>query len=447
MQKNLTSGSVFKNIIYFSIPYLLSYFLQTLYGMADLYVTGQFNNADVITAVSVGSQVMHMITVILVGLAMGTTVNISQAVGGKNSEGVSKTIGNTISLFSIIAVVATCFLLLLTNPIVTLMSTPVESIESTKQYLMICFLGILFITAYNVLSSIFRGMGDSKSPMYFIGIACVINIVLDYILIGPFQMGAVGAALGTVISQTLSVLFALVSIRKKKMGISISRNHLRLHEKSIRNILQIGVPVALQDGFIQISFLLITIIANGRGVEIAAAVGIVEKIICFLFLIPSSMLSTVSAIAAQNNGAGYHDRARKTLRYGIIICIVFGLIATIVCQFISVSFVGLFSDEKAVMVFGGQYLRSYVTDCMLAGIHFCFSGYFCAYNHSGFSFLHNVVSIVFVRVPGAYLASVWYPENLFPMGLAAPMGSLLSSLLCILLYHWLKKTIVSSKMS
>ena len=446
MQKNLTSGSVFKNIIYFSIPYLLSYFLQTLYGMADLYVTGQFNDADVITAVSVGSQVMHMITVILVGLAMGTTVNISQAVGGKNSEGVSKTIGNTISLFSIIAVVATCFLLLLTNPIVTLMSTPVESIESTKQYLMICFLGIPFITAYNVLSSIFRGMGDSKSPMYFIGIACVINIVLDYILIGPFQMGAVGAALGTVISQTLSVLFALVSIRKKKMGISISRNHLRLHEKSIRNILQIGVPVALQDGFIQISFLIITIIANGRGVEIAAAVGIVEKIICFLFLIPSSMLSTVSAIAAQNNGAGYHDRARKTLRYGIIICIVFGLLATIVCQFISESFVGLFSDEKAVMVFGGQYLRSYVTDCMLAGIHFCFSGYFCAYNHSGFSFLHNVVSIVFVRVPGAYLASIWYPENLFPMGLAAPMGSLLSSLLCILLYQWLKRQL-SSKMS
>lgn len=437
MTKDLTKGSVLKNLIYFSLPYLLSCFLQTFYGMADLFIAGQFNGADTITAVSTGSQIMHMITVIIVGLAMGTTVMISQAVGGNHKEQIQKVIGNSISLFMLVALVMTGLLLLCTDGIITVMSVPGEAVAQAKVYLIICFTGIPFITAYNIISCILRGLGDSRTPMYFISIACVVNILTDYILMGPFHMGAAGAALGTVLSQTISVICALVYLRKKDMGIHILKHDLKPERSIIRRLVQIGVPISLQDGLIQVSFIIITIIANGRGVIIAASVGIVEKIIGFLFLIPSAMLSSISAIAAQNIGAGKQRRARQTLGYGICITVVCGLIFSVICQLVPESVIGLFSDETDVIRLGADYLRSYVFDCAIAGIHFCFSGFFCAHGRSLISFIHNISSIVLVRVPGAYLASKYYPDTLFEMGLAAPLGSLLSAIICVCFYVYL----------
>ena len=284
MEKNLTSGSVLKNIVYFSLPYLLSYFLQTLYGMADLFIIGQFEGVADTTAVSIGSQVMHMLTVMIVGLAMGTTVSIGQAIGANDKRRAANAIGNTVTLFAVVAAGMFAILLLLVNPILQVMSTPQEAVAGTRIYLTICFVGIPFIIAYNVISSIFRGLGDSKSPMYFIAIACVINIALDYLFMGAFHMGAAGAALGTTLSQAVSVVISLFMIRKKKMGIALKKQNLRPKRRVMGQILNIGVPVALQDGFIQVAFLVITIIANRRGLNQAAAVGIVEKIISFLFL-------------------------------------------------------------------------------------------------------------------------------------------------------------------
>ena len=214
MKKDLTTGSVFKSIVSFSLPYLFSYFLQTLYGMADLFIIGQFNGVDSITAVSVGSQVMHMLTVMIVGLAMGSTVTIGKAVGAKQSEKASLAVGNTITLFMGVAVAVMIVLLAAVEPIVGLMSTPAEAVSETIAYLTICFIGIPFITAYNIISSIFRGLGDSKSPMHFIAVACAVNILLDYLFIGVFHMGAAGAALGTALSQTVSVVVALTVIAK-----------------------------------------------------------------------------------------------------------------------------------------------------------------------------------------------------------------------------------------
>ena len=252
MERNLTSGSVFKNIVYFSLPYLLSYFLQTLYGMADLFIIGQFEGVASTTAVSIGSQVMHMITVMIVGLAMGSTVIIAQAIGGGDKKKASQTVGNSVTLFLGLAIVLAVMLVTLVSPIVSAMSTPAEAVDGTKLYLTICFIGIPFITAYNVISSIFRGLGDSKSPMCFIAVACVVNIALDYLFMGAFHMGAAGAALGTTLSQAVSVVISLFMIRKKKMGIALKKQNLRPKRRVMGQILNIGVPVALQDGFIQL---------------------------------------------------------------------------------------------------------------------------------------------------------------------------------------------------
>ena len=425
MEKNLTTGSVFGNIVRFSLPYLLSYFLQTLYGMADLFIIGWYEGVASTTAVAIGSQVMHMLTVMIVGLAMGATVTIGQAVGARDRRGAASCIGNTTTLFLALSVVLTGLLLALARPIAAVMSTPAEAVPGTIAYLRICFLGVPLITAYNIIASIFRGLGDSKRPMYFIAIACAANIALDYLFMGALHMGPAGAALGTTLAQAVSVVVSLLVIRRARDGIALT--------------LRIGVPVALQDGLIQIAFLFITVIANRRGLTDAAAVGIVEKIISFLFLVPSSMLSTVSALGAQCIGAGKPRRALQTLWYAIAIAFGFGILISVIIQFVAEPVVGLFTDSAAVAAAGGQYLRGYILDCCLAGLHFCFSGYFCAIGRSELSFLHNITAVVLVRVPGAYLTSRYFPATLLPMGLATAAGSLLSVIICVIAFLVLRR--------
>ena len=439
MQINLTEGNLLKVLAKFSVPFLVSSFLQTFYGLADLFITGQFNGADVITAVSVGSQLTHMLTVIIVGLTMGSTVFIGKAVGEKDKERLEFGIGNIIILFAGFAVIATAVLLIFTDGIVAMLETPAEAELQTKYYLAICFAGVPFIVAYNVIASIFRGLGDSRSPMYFVIIAGIINILLDILFIGPMDMKA-GAALATIIAQAISVLAGVISLARKNRGFNLRRDNFRLNRRVFSDVIKVGVPVSLQDGLIQVSFLVITIIANSRGVMTAAAVGIVEKIISFLFLVPSAMLSSISAIVAQNAGAGKHQRSRLSLRYGITITVVFGLFAAGMCQIFSEQIVALFSSaEPQVITLGGQYLRAYALDCIFAGVHFCFSGYFCAYNKAIYSFIHNIVSIMLIRIPGTYIASVMFPDTLYPMGLAAPAGSLLSVVICTALYILMQK--------
>ena len=439
MERDLTSGSVWKNIVYFSLPYLLSYFLQTLYGLADLFIVGQFDGVASTTALSIGSQEMHMLTVMIVGLAMGTTVNIGRSECERDTKKASKVVGNTMVLFIGVSVVLAVVLLLLVRPIVNVMSTPAEAVEGTVRYLTICFIGIPFITAYNVIASIFRGLGDSKSPMYFIAIACVANIALDYIFIGAFHMGPEGAALGTTLSQTISVVVSLWVILKKQTGISVKREDFRPDRVTMGQVLKIGIPIAAQDGFIQVAFIIITIIANRRGLSAAAAVGIVEKIISFLFLVPSSMLSTVSALGAQNMGAGKYERADQILRYAMGIAVGFGLFVSLLIQVTAETAVGLFTTDAVVILLGAQYIRGYIWDCIFAGVHFSFSGYFCAYGRSEISFIHNLIAILCVRIPGVYLTSKIFPDTLFPMGLATATGSLLSVIICMIAFDWLKK--------
>ncbi|WP_302489723.1 MATE family efflux transporter [uncultured Mitsuokella sp.] len=431
MTKNLTTGSVFKNIFFFSLPYFLSYFLQTLYGMADLFIIGQFEGATSITAVSIGSQVMHMLTVMIVGLAMGTTVTIAQAVGAEDKLRVRHAVGTTAVLFFGVSLVLAFVLIFARGWIAAVMETPTEAVAGTEAYLLICFLGIPLITAYNIIASIFRGLGDAKSPMYFVAVACVFNIVLDCIFMGALAMGPAGAAWGTVISQAVSVVLALVFIKSGRAGIALSRADVQPDFAVLRRILRIGIPVSLQDGFIQIAFLVITVIANMRGLTDAAAVGIVEKVISFIFLVPSSMLSTVSALGAQNIGAGKVGRVQQTLWYVLGMTVSFGIVVACITQYTAYDIVALFTYDTAVIVAGEGYLQGYIFDCIFAGVHFCFSGYFCACGRSEISFLHNVVSIVTARIPLVYLASLWYPLTLFPMGLATATGSLVSILICI----------------
>ena len=438
MDCTVTKGSVWKTLIRFSIPFIFSYFLQTLYGMADLFIIGQFYEVESITAVSIGSQIMHMITVMIVGLAMGTIVSVGRAVGANKKEEVHRYIGNSILLFCLLALISTIVLLIFIDPIIAVMSTPAEAVQETKQYLWICFIGIPFITSYNLLSAIFRGMGDSKRPMYIIAIACGLNIIFDYILIGGLHIGVAGAAIATIVAQLLSVLIALITIVKKRRAQLPTRRNFHLQWPVVKELLSIGIPIMIQDGCIQIAFLIITIFVNQRGLYDAAAVGIVEKMICLLFLVPSSMLQSVSSLSAINLGARKNERAHQILRYACLITIVWGLAIVCLMHLYILFFMQLFTSEQQVIILGSQYMKGYVWDCIFAGLHFSFSGYFCAYGLSSLSFLHNLISIVFVRIPCSYLATTKCLTSLYPMGLAVSFGSFVSVLICLVAYRWMK---------
>ena len=435
--KSFTEGNIVRGMLRFSVPYLITCFLQTFYGMADLFIVGQFNAPASISAVAVGSQLMHMLTVVIAGFAMGSTVLIGRSVGAGNRRGIAGAVSTTFAVFAALAAGLTVLLLLFTNPIIVLLKVPAAAVSESAAYMRICFAGVVFITAYNVVSAVFRGLGDTRRPMYYVAAAGILNIGLDWLLVGPLGMGAGGAALATVVSQGVSVLLGLIAL-KKYHGDAFHRG-ARPDRDDAGRILGVGVPIALQEGLIQVSFLVITMIANSRGVEVAAAVGIVEKVISFLFLVPSAMLSTVSALSAQNAGAGRHDRSRQVLRIGCMICAGFGAVVFVLCQPLAPHIVSLFvrqgDNVEAVVRLGGQYLRTYSLDCMLAGIHFCFSGFFSAYGKSGYSFLHNIISIITFRIPGAWAAAVFFPQTLYAMGIAAPMGSLLSVVICLVLYR------------
>ena len=434
---NLTHGPLIPAMLRFSIPYLITCFLQSCYELADLLIVGRFNGADSVSAVSTGSQMTHLVTVTIVGLTTGVTVTISHAIGAKRMNKAQRQIGQSIRLFALVAIIATIILAICADPLLRLLSTPPEAFSQAHDYVTICFLGTPFIVAYNVISAIFRGFGDSRHPMYFVALAGLLNVGLDLAFIGGAHMQAAGAALATVISQAFSVVAALTYLKIANTSIRLRATDLAYDWAGTRQILTIGTPIALQELFIQVSFIVITAIANGRGLEISASVGIVEKIISFLFLVPSAMLSTVSVVAGQNAGARQHSRSKTALRYGITMCVIYGAVMCIACQIWGADIVRIFSpDDETVVRYGAQYLSSYSFDCILAGVHFCFSGFFSAYGKSMYTFAHNIISVLAVRIPGAYVASLLWPDNLFPMGCAAPLGSLLSILICAALYYW-----------
>lgn len=439
MKKNLTEGGILQNIANFALPYMLAYFLQILYGLADLFIIGQFGAVKDTTAVSNAAQVMYLITVVIIGLAMGSTVLIGRAVGANDSKRIAHVMGNALTFFFCLSIVLVFVLLCSRQAIIDLINTPVEAVSGTRDYLTVTFIGIPFIVAYNVIASFFRGLGDSRSPMYFVAIACLVNIVLDYLFIGALGLGPMGAALGTTLSQMTSVLIAVLVFFRNRKQLDISASDFRVDHSTLMNILKIGLPIGLQDGLIQVGFIAITVIANMRGLDDAAAVGIVEKFIGLLFIIPSAMLSTVSVISSQNIGAGKRERAVKTLRYAIAITFSFGMVWSILLQFYPAVPVSFFTSDSHVILLGSEYLKSYVWDCALAGIHFCFSGYFTACGLSILSFAHNMLSLVLVRLPFSYLLSVHYPDTLYPMGWASPMGSMLSIVICVIAYRILAK--------
>lgn len=436
---NLISGKVSTTLLKFAIPFLLASLLQALYGAADLFVVGQYADSAAVSAVAIGSQFMQTITGIILGISMGGTVLIAKRIGEKDDEGTAKAIGSLSVLFIITTIILTPLILLLTNSIIQLMHTPTEALEFTKQYIIICTIGIPFIIGYNAVSGIFRGLGDSKTPVYFVLIACIINIIVDIILVGIFKLGAIGAATSTILSQAISFIIALIYMVKKGFKFEINKSHFKLHKESIKYILIVGLPLAVQDALVNTSFLIITAVINTMGLVASAAVGVVEKIIVFAMLSPTAFGSAVSAMTAQNLGAGQVKRTKKILYYGILYSLVFGIIATVYCQFYPETLTAIFSNDQDVIEVAGLYLKSFSIDCIMVSFVFCLNGYFSGQGKSTISLIHSLIATFVFRIPLTYLISEIADVTLYELGLAAPLSTFVSIIICFSYFFWQNK--------
>ena len=434
--KTFTEGKIFTPLLHFSIPILFALLLQAMYGAVDLLIIGQFCSSADVSAVATGSQIMQTITSVITGLAMGTTILLAQKIGQNRRGEAGDVIGSGIVLFAIVGVFFTVLMELVAVPFSTLMQAPPEAFDKTVQYVRICSAGTVFIVAYNVLGSVFRGMGDSRTPLMAVIIACVVNVLGDLLFVAVFHMAASGAALATVLAQGVSVVLCLLVIRKKGLPFAFGRENIRPHREVLRRTLLLGAPIALQDLLVSISFLVLLSIVNGLGLTASAGMGVAEKLCAFIMLVPSAFSQSLSAFVAQNIGAARPDRARRAMLWGMLVSFMLGCVMAWAAYFHGDVLGSIFARDAEVIAAGWDYLRAYAIDTLLVSFLFCFIGYFNGCGNTTFVMIQGLVGAFGVRIPVSWLMSRMQPPSLFRIGLATPCSTVVQICMCAAFLAW-----------
>ena len=428
---NFTEGPITGPLVRFSLPILLALFLQAMYGAVDLMIVGQFATSADVSGVATGSQIMMMVTGLVASFAMGTTILLGQKIGqGKMKEG-GKVIGASIFEFILMGIFMTFLAVVFARPISDVMNAPAEAFDRTVSYVRICGAGTLVIIAYNLIGSIFRGIGDSRTPLITVAIATVVNIIGDLLLVAVADMGTAGAALATVFAQMVSVIISLRIIRRQQMPFEFHVSDIRPDWPLIKHITRLGLPIALQDLLVGISFLVIMAIVNSLGLIASAGVGCAERVCAFIMLVPSAFMQSMSAFIAQNAGAGKMQRARKALYTGMGMAFAVGLFMAALSFFFGISLARIFTKDYEVAYAASQYLKAYSIDCLLTPIFFCYIGFFNGLGETTFVMAQGLVGAFCARIPFSWLMSRRVPVSLFHVGLATPVASVLQILLCL----------------
>ena len=437
--QSLTQGNILGTLIRFAVPVFFTLFLQALYGGVDLLVVGQFASTADVSGVATGSMLLSTVTMIITGLSMGITILVGERIGSQRPKEAGRAIGSGICLFIVFGVLLTLLMIGGAGFLANALHAPAEAFDQTCHYIAICGGGSLFIIAYNVLGAVFRGTGDSKTPLLTVMIACVVNICGDLLLVAVFHMGAAGAAIATVAAQAVSVIISLAVIRKRQLPFEFSRKFIRFDKNIILTEIRLGAPVALQELLVGISFLVIQTIVNTFGVATSAGVGVGEKVCTFIMLVPSAYMQSMSAFVAQNMGARNPLRAKKALGYGVLTAFAVGVVMGILTFFHGDVMASIFSKDPTVIADAHSYLKAYAIDCMLTPFLFCFTGYYNGCEKTMFVMIQGIVGAFLVRIPVVYLVSRIPGATLFQIGLGTPASSLVQITLCLLMFVYLEK--------
>lgn len=427
-KNNFTEGNILKKLSLFMLPVLGALILQAAYGAVDLLVVGRFGSTAGLSAVSTGSQLMNLVTFMVTQLAMGATVLIARYLGEKKPERIGAVLGGTTVVFAILATVLFVLLVFFAHPIAVLMQAPSEALGLTTSYVRICGMGIFFIVAYNMLAAIFRGLGDSKSPLLFVLVACLINIAGDLLFVAGFKMDAAGAAIATVMAQAVSVVLAIVILLKKDLPFTLKKSDFRLNPQC-RKFLQVGLPLALQEVLTQASFLALCAFVNRLGLTASSGYGVASKIVSFAMLIPSALMQSMASFVAQNVGASKPKRAKQAMFTGMGIGLVFGCAVFALVMLKGDVLAGIFSTDAEVVQKGFEYLKGFAPETILTAILFSMLGYFNGNNKTVFVMIQGLVQTLLVRLPMSYLMSIQPNASLTKIGLAAPVSTLVGVLL------------------
>ena len=436
-KSDFTQGSILKKLSFFMLPILGALVLQAAYGAVDLLVVGHFGTTSGLSAVSTGSQVLNLVTFVVTQFAMGITVLIARYLGEKRPQYIGQVIGGGAVVFALIAAVLFVVLVGFARPVSVLMQAPAEAVEQTASYVRICGAGIFFIVAYNVLSAIFRGLGDSKSPLLFVLVACIVNIFGDLALVAGLHMDAAGAAIATVAAQAVSVVCAVVMLLKKQLPFKLSKSDFRLNTQC-RKFLEIGLPLALQEFLTQVSFLALCAFVNRLGLEASSGYGVACKIVNFAMLIPSSLMQSMASFVSQNVGAGNKKRAKQSMFTGIGIGLVFGCAMFALVWFKGDLLSGIFTTDAAVIANGYAYLKGFAPETIATAILFSMVGYFNGNNKTVWVMVQGLVQTLLVRLPMAYIMSIQPNASLTMIGLAAPTSTLVGVVLNIGFFLYLE---------
>ncbi len=435
---DFTTGSIPRKMLKFMTPVLGALALQAMYGAVDMLIVGQFGTVEGLSAVATGSNVINIFTTIIAGLTMGITVLIGQYTGRGEKALVGDVVGGAVCFFICLGAVFTLLTIVLAAPFTVLMQAPAESFESTVEYIVICGAGTVFIIGYNVISGIFRGIGNSRQPLFFVTVACVANIVLDLLFVAGFHMNVAGAALATVIAQALSVLMSFAVIRKST-ELSFTRKKIRFN-KEIAKFLQLGFPLTLQMGLSNISFLLILAIINNLGLSASSGFGIAQKIISFIMLIPATLTQSVSAFVAQNIGAKLPQRAKRATWVAIASGASVGVAIFLVACFQGEVLAKLFTDDTAVMIRAAEYLKGFSPEPIITCVSFSLIGYFNGCGRTVFSMVQSLAQAFLIRIPFTYIMSLRSDVTLTHIGLAVPASTMFGIFLCVGYYVYLEKS-------
>lgn len=442
---NFTQGKILSPLIRFALPVLLALFLQAMYGAVDLMVVGQFASPADVSAVSTGSQMMLTLTGLISSFAMGATILLGHQIGEGRAKTGGETVGACIVLFAIIGAVMTALIVPGAGALAAVMQAPKEAFGLTASYVRICGMGMLIIIAYNLIGSIFRGIGDSRTPLVTVAVACALNIAGDLLLVGVLRMGTRGAAIATVFAQAISVVISVIMIRRKKLPFELSKKHIRVNGRLFAEITRLGLPIALQDLLVGVSFLIIQAIVNSLGLLPSAGVGVAEKVCAFIMLVPMSFMQSMSAFVAQNAGAKRYDRAVKALRYGIALSLGAGVVMFVISFFRGDLLASVFSSDSDVVAAGFDYLKSYAIDCLLTAFLFCFLGFYNGLGLTRFVMLQGVIGAFCVRVPVSYMMSRIVPVSLFRIGLATPCSTLVQIIMCLCCMLYVRRKFLRQK--
>ena len=446
---DLTQGRVNSVLLRFVWPFIAANLVTALHGVISMLVVGQFTDSVTLSGVANGTQIMFPPVAFIMGLGTGGTVLIGRSIGQKDKEAGTRAVGSFACVSITLVVFLTLFVLLIREPLLSVLKTPAEALASARRYVLLCTIGVPFNAAYGMICAVARGMGNSKAPSVAAGISCAVNIALSLLLVGVFELAEAGVAIATSAAQFVSFTYMALWIYNKKLPFPFSLKDVKADAKSVKFLLTVGFPLILQELLISISFMVNTNRVNSLGVEASASVGVVSRLFNLAVVVPNSFGASISAMTAQNNGAGKRERAVMALRWGVLFSLIINLIFFLLCQFVPESITSLFAKDPLIISGSANYLRSFSFEMLTIAASFCLNAYLSGCGKSSVSMWYVLASAFLVRVPLSIyitgIAGLDLHTRLFYLGFASPTASLLSMLCGLTFITWYNKKNVWGK--